>query len=548
MGKTIAYVQAGGFGSRLAPLAHQPGLMNSVKALSKDGRNLLPFNHNSYYAVAKPMLPYFGVSLSEPLIKRAVSAGVKEVRMTIHNIPETVVRYYTARDLGGGVTASRFLYETTPLGTAGGIVRDVVAGIRNGFIDPADTVLILGGDIRTDLDLADFLGAHESKQADLSILLAEVLRQEMFRFGAAVRQGDECPVLGNILIQDPKSPNKEITLDVFGEFKLIQEKMARIARFYEKLPRLVGTSEVEDENGNRGKIIAFKGVNLQQALNVYGQGALSPTNMQNGSICAVRAELIAQLAPLVFNLSLEATAREWAETEDINASGESKFSDLAGDLFMVLTGSKPYPKVSEFSPVQETQQRIIDDLSTAPPQIFGYRHDGNWSDDGTLRAVLEGHFAILKELVEKKHEASWPIRWDKVRMGPPYPRGILTMSNFDPKEVNIEGPAFIGPDVILRPGAEIGPYSIINGGWDIYGKISHSVLLPKKKIDKLIEEGRNWNRFTVPRERIISGSIIGSGFEINAIDEKGEPKNMNEIIDKIVVSNGSQNVISPIDI
>ena len=158
--RTVTYVQAGGFGTRLSPLLHQPG-PNSTKIFTS-GRNIAPFNHNGFSAVAKPVLSYFGMALSEPLVRSAVLAGARDIRFTLHNMPETVAGYYKGKDLGGGVSATKFLYESSPLDTSGGIVRDVVAGMRAGSIHPQDTILVLGGDIRTDINVEALLAEHRA--------------------------------------------------------------------------------------------------------------------------------------------------------------------------------------------------------------------------------------------------------------------------------------------------------------------------------------------------------------------------------------------------
>lgn len=540
MGEVIAYVQAGGFGTRLAPFLHQPGF-NSRKILSQNGRNILPFNHNSYYAVAKPVMPYFGTSLSEPLIRSAVRAGVHDIRLTVHNMPETVIAYYRGKQLECGVAVNKFLYEYIPLDTSGGIVRDVVAGMRDGSIKPQDTILVLGGDIRTDVNIADFLDQHAKSNADISIALASVPREEMHRFGAVLRQGDATPVLGQVELK--KGP-----FDVYGELSLNPDKMARILKFFEKLPKF-----------DPGTIISPGGLDIQDIMAKHGVGALSPTNLQNGSVYAIRAELVYQLAPLVFNLTHDATARQWAETEDINITGAGKFTDFGGDWFMKLTGSKPLPPFPKF-PTQdeppiteeqrrviEAQQQILDDLQKGLPQIFGFKHDGNWSDDGTMAAVLQGHFDILRDLVANGEQAGWPIAWCDVKKG--YPQGVITMSHIDNlSRIKLTPPVYIGHNVTIRDGAEIGPYAVISRGWEISGRVERSVLFPKKQIDAEIEGDRGWRRFRIPANYTIVGSIIGSGLELTAINDKGNPIDMSEITGKIVVSNGSQNVISPIEL
>ncbi len=536
MGRVIAYIQAGGFGSRLYPLLHQPG-MRSVEALSPHKRNLMPFNHNSYYAVAKPVMPYFGVSLSEPLVRRAVKAGITDLRITLHNLPETVIEYYVGRPMSESepVYMGKFLYEHTRLDTSGGIVRDVVADMRDGTIKPEDTILVLGGDVRTDINIPDFLAEHEAKHADISIALAQVPREEMWRFGAALREGDKTPTLGAIKLP---TNDGEKEYNIYGELILNPEKVARIIRFFEKAPKL----DPEKVIANPAQLI------IEEILEKHGVGALAPTDLQNGSIYAIRAELIYQLAPLVFNLDYEASASAWRETSDINLSGPEKYSDFGGDWFMTLTGSKPMPEVVDVNPrTAELKRRIIEDMQSAPPQIFGHKIPGYWSDDGTLESVLNGHFKILDDLVKLGRQADWPINWNRVKMG--LPPGVITMSNLRGvlKEITLIPPVFIEDEVIIQPGAKLGPYAVIGRGWEVAGKVARAVLFPKKRIDQIIE-GRGWKRYVIPADFSVEGSIVGSGIELVALDHEGKMTDKRVLKNAVVVSNGSQNVISPIEI
>jgi NDP-sugar pyrophosphorylase family protein len=551
-GKVIGYLQAGGFGTRLSPLLHQPGL-NSMKILSVGGRNLTPWNHNGYSAVPKPILPYFGTALSAPMVRSAVKAGVKDIRATIYVQPDIVIDYYKGKSMGGGVSVEKFLYEHKPLDTSGGIVRDVVAGINDGTISKDDTILVMGGDIRTDVDIADFLAQHNKIGADISIVLAQVPREEMHRFGAALRKGDATQEVERILMQ---VGDKQKDYAAYGELKLNPDQMAEIVRFFEKTPKLV--SDVNT-------IVHPPQVIVEEILEKFGCGALAPTNLQNGSIYAIRAELIYNLAPLVFNLPKDAPARAWENSYDINISGPSKFSDFGGDWFMVLTGSKSWPQVNSFSPMAKEQQRIIDEFKANPPTVFGYKHTGKWSDDGTLRSVLQGHKDILDDLIANGQNASWPINWEGVRSG--YPAGVITMSNFNVNKVTLIPPVFIGPGVIIHDNAVIGPYAVINRDWEVAGTIRDSVLFPKKRIDREIEGARGWKRFTVYQNWTINNSLVGSGFEIEAMDAtKGDtislkgvqgtqqiPGCVNRdgavtIDDSVVVSNGARNVVSSLDI
>jgi NDP-sugar pyrophosphorylase family protein len=538
MARRIGYLQAGGFGSRLAPLLHQPSL-RSTEILDRSKRGLMQFNHNSYHAVAKPVVPYFGVALSEALVRTAVKAGIRDIRATLFNMPESVIAHYLGRDLGNGAEIHKFLLEYKRLDSGGGVVRDVVAGIKDGDILPNDTIVILGGDIRTDLDLADMLGEHEKKQADISVALANVHRNEIYRMGAAIREGDRTETIGSLAFKDSTR-----RWDIFGQINLNPDKFSRITSFIEKPPRLDPAR------------VANSTIDLDTVMAGPGSGALSPTTLGNASVLVIRAEFIQEIAPLVFNLNPKDPASSWRDTLNINILGPSKFSDIGGDWLMALTKSKPLPTISGSSkdPYQvdlrtiqsQTIRKLAENLEQGQPQIFGYKHDGQWSDDGTLPDLLRGHFAILAELVSEGPNANWPIDWARVKGG--YPDGVITKSEIDLHSVEITPPVFIDEGVIIHAGAHLGPNAIIGQGWTVSGTVKESVLFSKDKIDQAIEGSHGWQRFRVTPSMVITKSIIGSGFEPNAIDESGAPiDDTHNISGRVVVSNGSQNVISPIE-
>lgn len=555
--RVIAYAQLGGFGARLNPLTLQPGL-GAKGALSLRGRGIPPFVHNSFYAVPKPITTLFGTALSEPLLRQVVLAGVTDIRATIHHQPETVFAYYHGRGLGEvngrEVRIRKFLYEAKPLDTSGGIVRDVVSSIKEGSIHPKDHILIVGGDIRAQIDIEELVELHSQRNADVTIALAEVPREEMYRFGAAVREGDQNLSIGRIQAEDPSSSEKKTRdFEVYGNLQLNRERMALILRFYEKLPRIT-EGKLVDDKGNEGEIlnVAAGELDIQEILSKYGPGALAPTNRQNASIVIIRAELIQELAPLVFNLSLQASAEEWRDTYEINARRDTryKFCDLGSDWFMVFSGIKPPPEVDPLSPIAEEQRRIIERLQGGRPSVYGYLMGGYWNDDGTLTDILQAHFDILDTWsgVKSARPIPWPLDPAKIKQA----GALFSCSSLgrlvEDGEVQVTGPVFIGREVVIAPGAKIGPYAVIGDGWYVAGNVSRSVLFGQKDIDRLLQGERGWRRFTVPARRTITGSIVACGFEMGAIDHQGKGASLDNIANAAVVSNGSQNVIWPIDL
>ncbi len=126
-----AVVMAGGFGTRLLPLTEK-----------------LP----------KPMLPVGGRPLLELAIDQLRRAGIKNVNVTTHYLPETISDYFGTGEMFG--VRLNYLQEEHPLGTAGGIK----------LLKQFDaTMLVINGDILTGAPFGAMLDYHRSYHADLTI-------------------------------------------------------------------------------------------------------------------------------------------------------------------------------------------------------------------------------------------------------------------------------------------------------------------------------------------------------------------------------------------
>ena len=126
-----AVVMAGGFGSRLHPLTLD-----------------LP----------KPMLPIGDKPLLEILISQLKRAGIKDVSITTHYLPEKIEQHF-----GDGAAFGvdlNYVSEDFPLGTAGAL----------SFMDHRDKpVLVINGDILTHVDFRALFAFHQESAADLTV-------------------------------------------------------------------------------------------------------------------------------------------------------------------------------------------------------------------------------------------------------------------------------------------------------------------------------------------------------------------------------------------
>ena len=126
-----AVVMAGGFGKRLMPLTER---------------------------VPKPMLPVGGRPLLELTIAQLRRAGIKDVNVTTHYLPEAISDHFGSGETFG--VHLNYVKEDQPLGTAGGIK----------LLKQFDsTMLVINGDILTGAPFAAMLDYHRTYHADLTV-------------------------------------------------------------------------------------------------------------------------------------------------------------------------------------------------------------------------------------------------------------------------------------------------------------------------------------------------------------------------------------------
>jgi dTDP-glucose pyrophosphorylase len=126
-----AVVMAGGYGSRLRPLTNE-----------------LP----------KPMLPVGGKPVLEITLAKLQQAGVRRVNVATFFRPEKIEEYFGNGERFG--VELTYIREGSPLGTAGAL----------GLIErPSDRLLVINGDILTDLDFRALLAFHVEHGADLTM-------------------------------------------------------------------------------------------------------------------------------------------------------------------------------------------------------------------------------------------------------------------------------------------------------------------------------------------------------------------------------------------
>jgi dTDP-glucose pyrophosphorylase/CBS domain-containing protein len=126
-----AVIMAGGYGKRLLPLTEQ---------------------------VPKPMLPVGDKPILERTIQQLRRSGIREISLTTHYLPESIVQYFGDGSSFG--VRLNYLNEDYPLGTAGGL--KLMKRTHNPF-------LVINGDIITGVPFQEMLNFHRKHHALLTV-------------------------------------------------------------------------------------------------------------------------------------------------------------------------------------------------------------------------------------------------------------------------------------------------------------------------------------------------------------------------------------------
>jgi len=126
-----AVIMAGGYGKRLLPLTE---------------------------SMPKPMLPEGDSPLLELIIQQLRRSGIRDVNLTTHYLPESIVNYFGDGE-GFGVRLN-YLKEDHPMGTAGGLKQ---------MKRPDGPFLVINGDILTGVPFQEMLNFHRKHHALLTV-------------------------------------------------------------------------------------------------------------------------------------------------------------------------------------------------------------------------------------------------------------------------------------------------------------------------------------------------------------------------------------------
>lgn len=130
-----AVIMAGGFGTRLRPLTDH---------------------------IPKPMLSVGGKPLMERTIESLQKAGIHRINVTTHFMPEKIIQHF-----GGGQRFGvelNYVSEEQPLGTAGALRL---------ISEVDEPLLVMNGDILTNIDFRSLVRFHRERKAKLTIAVRQ---------------------------------------------------------------------------------------------------------------------------------------------------------------------------------------------------------------------------------------------------------------------------------------------------------------------------------------------------------------------------------------
>jgi dTDP-glucose pyrophosphorylase/CBS domain-containing protein len=118
------------------------------------GKRLLPLTEN----VPKPMLPVGDRPLLELIIQQLRRSGIRDVNLTTHYLPESIVNHFgNGEDFG---VRLNYFREDHPMGTAGGLKQ---------MNRPTAPFLVINGDILTGVHFQEMLTYHRKHLAELTV-------------------------------------------------------------------------------------------------------------------------------------------------------------------------------------------------------------------------------------------------------------------------------------------------------------------------------------------------------------------------------------------
>jgi NDP-sugar pyrophosphorylase family protein len=228
-GRVKALLLAGGLGTRLKPLTD-----TVPKCLVEIG--------------GWPLLDYWFDALA--------AAGVRDVLINTHHLPQPVREFLAAKDRAGFRTAEA--YEPTLLGSAGTIAAAA------GFADDADDVVVIYADNLSDVDLGALVETHRRHGQPMTMLLFRTPRPSASGIAALDARGTVVE-----FIEKPRQPKSDLANA--GVYVVTAEAWREVAAMrafdigFEVLPRFVGRMHGHLHPGYHRDIGTFEALDAARA-------------------------------------------------------------------------------------------------------------------------------------------------------------------------------------------------------------------------------------------------------------------------------------------
>jgi NDP-sugar pyrophosphorylase family protein len=160
--------------------------MRAVILAGGRGTRLRPYT----VTLPKPLVPVGDKPILEVIIRQLDRAGFDRVTISTGHLADLIQAYFGDGSKYG--VAIDYVREDTPLSTAGAL--SLIA-------DPDDHMLVMNGDVLTDLDFGVFMREHVERAAAATVSVAR--RTSLIDFGVVVEDRD-----GNLAewIEKPEQP------------------------------------------------------------------------------------------------------------------------------------------------------------------------------------------------------------------------------------------------------------------------------------------------------------------------------------------------------
>ncbi len=189
-------------------------MTKAIILVGGEGTRLRPLT----YTRPKPMLPVVGISILERKLEHMAQHGVTEAVLSLGYKPDAFIEAFPS-GVAGGVTL-HYAVEPSPLDTAGAI--RFAAGAA-GWLDETEPIVVVNGDVLTELDLTAQLARHRESGAEATLALTQV--EDPSAFGVVPTDAD-----GRVLAFVEKPPRDEAPTDWInaGTYILNPSVFARI--------------------------------------------------------------------------------------------------------------------------------------------------------------------------------------------------------------------------------------------------------------------------------------------------------------------------------